>query len=61
MCPETCEQLIDGFQQSDFFPKNKMHGSRSAVSAEKHILSFMVSAAQNETVLFNNIILPIFI
>ena len=26
MCPETCEQLIDGFQQSDFFPKNEMHG-----------------------------------
>ncbi|XP_077274998.1 uncharacterized protein LOC143904307 [Temnothorax americanus] len=41
MCPETCEQLIDGFQQSDFFPKNEMHGGRSAVSAEKHILSFL--------------------
>ncbi|XP_071582458.1 putative nuclease HARBI1 [Temnothorax nylanderi] len=41
MCPKTCEQLIDGFQQSDFFPKNEMHGGRSAVSAEKHILSFL--------------------
>ncbi|XP_018403339.1 PREDICTED: putative nuclease HARBI1 [Cyphomyrmex costatus] len=41
LCPETCEQLIDGFQQSDFFPKNEMHGGKSAVSAEKHILSFL--------------------
>jgi len=41
MCPETCEQLINSFQQSDFFLKNETHGGRSAVSAEKHILSFL--------------------
>lgn len=53
MCPETCEQLINGFQQSDFFPKNEMHGGRSAVSAEKHILSFLW-LVQHKTVPFNN-------
>lgn len=54
MCPETCEQLINGFQQSDFFPKNEMHGGKPAVSAEKHILSFLWSVQNNKIVIFNN-------
>jgi len=60
MYPETCEQLIVFSNQ---ISSQKIRNGKSAVFAEKHILYYLFcdQLQNNKTVIFNNIILLIFI